>query len=491
LYWLLTIVLPGFDLFRYPAKLWTWAALGLSLLAAQQLHDATAQQRAAVPRRGLVIYASVTLLMLLLLVALRPWVIALMSMAPPDALFGPLAVSSAYVHLLISLLQGLLVALLTLTILRAGHEDETSRVMPQLRMWLRRPGPRLAWALVTITALDLTIANQWMVATAPATAASAPGISALDLAQLDERPLLARSGTWYPYSWAQNSSDDRLGESIAWDSLTARPKYPMLHDMATLQGSTSFSSREQRALMELLDELSVHDRQNFSILLRQLGVDFVCSPHGLHFNQMVPAGDGRRMRPVANDARWSTIVQPMPRAWIVHRAVPLAPPTTESTADLKDYLRDVFLPDGQPRDLRRELVLVTAEAASQRPDAVPHMREAERAHASECRVEEFGASSLRVEASLSRAGWLVVNESFDASWRAVVRSGGAHRAVDVQRGNHLMRAIPLPAGRHIVTLTYDPPSVRRGLWVSAISLLLCAFASLRVFLMGRRSELRV
>ena len=40
LYWLMTVVLPGYVYFRYPAKLLVIAALGLSMLAARGWDDA-------------------------------------------------------------------------------------------------------------------------------------------------------------------------------------------------------------------------------------------------------------------------------------------------------------------------------------------------------------------------------------------------------------------------------------------------------------------
>ena len=71
-----------------------------------------------------------------------------------------------------------------------------------------------------------------------------------------------------------------------------------------------------------------------------------------------------------------------------------------------------------------------------------------------------------VEATLSRAGYLVLVDAFDPGWRASVDGAPA----EVLRANLAFRAVALGAGTHRVELAYRPASVRIGLALSAAAL---------------------
>ncbi|MEW6207223.1 MAG: YfhO family protein [Acidobacteriota bacterium] len=68
--------------------------------------------------------------------------------------------------------------------------------------------------------------------------------------------------------------------------------------------------------------------------------------------------------------------------------------------------------------------------------------------------------ALRVEAA--RDGWLVVNESYDPGWKATVDG----KPVTVLPGNYAFRALPIPAGEHLVEMRYQPASFRIGMVIS-------------------------
>jgi len=72
-----------------------------------------------------------------------------------------------------------------------------------------------------------------------------------------------------------------------------------------------------------------------------------------------------------------------------------------------------------------------------------------------------------VEADLDDDGWLVTLEGYDPDWRASVDG----RPVPVQRANLAFRAVPVPAGRHVVEQRYLPGSIGRGLAVSGFGVL--------------------
>jgi hypothetical protein len=66
--------------------------------------------------------------------------------------------------------------------------------------------------------------------------------------------------------------------------------------------------------------------------------------------------------------------------------------------------------------------------------------------------------------------WLVVNDTFAPGWIATVDG----RRAPVVRANSLVRAVALDAGRHRVSLLYEPASVRWGVGLSGVALAISA-----------------
>ena len=63
---------------------------------------------------------------------------------------------------------------------------------------------------------------------------------------------------------------------------------------------------------------------------------------------------------------------------------------------------------------------------------------------------------------------LVVDEIYyPAGWTATVDS----REAPIVRADYLLRAVPVPEGRHIVTMRFEPASHRQGLLISWIATL--------------------
>jgi hypothetical protein len=82
---------------------------------------------------------------------------------------------------------------------------------------------------------------------------------------------------------------------------------------------------------------------------------------------------------------------------------------------------------------------------------------------------------LRIDATSSSDGILVVNDSFWPGWRATIDG----YEVPIWRADFLVRAVPWPAGRHVLEMKYDPPEVRIGWFVSLMGAL--ALVALSVF----------
>lgn len=91
------------------------------------------------------------------------------------------------------------------------------------------------------------------------------------------------------------------------------------------------------------------------------------------------------------------------------------------------------------------------------------------------RFERRGARDLALEAELEQPALVVLSQAFDPGWRAEL----AGVSMPLERVDHALSGLWLPAGRSEVRLRYAPQSVTRGLWISAATLLALAAMALR------------
>ncbi len=88
-----------------------------------------------------------------------------------------------------------------------------------------------------------------------------------------------------------------------------------------------------------------------------------------------------------------------------------------------------------------------------------------------CRLDEFSNLRLRATCDLPLPGLAVFAEQYAAGWSAWV-DGAPTRLL---QANAVMRAVPLRAGKHGVTLAFEPPGLRAGLWLSLLGAVAVAF----------------
>lgn len=96
------------------------------------------------------------------------------------------------------------------------------------------------------------------------------------------------------------------------------------------------------------------------------------------------------------------------------------------------------------------------------------------------RVDDTTEVSADVDAQGS--GYLVVADADVPGWRATVDGTAAPLVV----ADHAFHAVPVPAGRHTVTLTFHTPGASTGFVLTLVSLVLYAAAWLAVVLLRRR-----
>jgi hypothetical protein len=83
-------------------------------------------------------------------------------------------------------------------------------------------------------------------------------------------------------------------------------------------------------------------------------------------------------------------------------------------------------------------------------------------------VTAYAADSVRVHSSASADAWLVLSDTYYPGWTAWVDGQQA----TVLRGDVLFRAVPVPGGEHDVEFRFEPVSVKVGLVISLVSLLI-------------------
>jgi uncharacterized membrane protein YfhO len=95
--------------------------------------------------------------------------------------------------------------------------------------------------------------------------------------------------------------------------------------------------------------------------------------------------------------------------------------------------------------------------------------------------QELDAEHVLVRVNASAAGLLVVRNAFDKGWRATVDG----RPAPVLVADYVDQGVAVPAGSHVVDLTYHDGAIGAGLLVSAVSWL--ALLGLYVWARRRRT----
>ena len=80
-------------------------------------------------------------------------------------------------------------------------------------------------------------------------------------------------------------------------------------------------------------------------------------------------------------------------------------------------------------------------------------------------VLTYEPENVAIEAEAARSGYLVLADTYYPGWEARVDG----ELTPIYRANYLFRAVPLPAGRHVVEFSYHPLSVGLGALLTVVS----------------------
>ncbi len=97
-------------------------------------------------------------------------------------------------------------------------------------------------------------------------------------------------------------------------------------------------------------------------------------------------------------------------------------------------------------------------------------------------ITAYGPDQIAISADTSSSGYLVLSEIFYPGWKAFVDD----RPEQILRGDYLLRVVPLPPGKHVVRLVYDPLSIKVGIGLSIMTIFGLVLAT--VYSWGRRKR---
>jgi hypothetical protein len=83
------------------------------------------------------------------------------------------------------------------------------------------------------------------------------------------------------------------------------------------------------------------------------------------------------------------------------------------------------------------------------------------------RIVSENSGEVVVETKSDAPGWLVLLDTWFPGWRAAVDGAPA----ELRRADYDFRAVRVPAGTSTTRFTYEPFSLRLGLWLAALSAL--------------------
>jgi hypothetical protein len=239
--------------------------------------------------------------------------------------------------------------------------------------------------------------------------------------------------TPYP-GWAPPSPRDRWRASLGTRAYPV-PPVGAAHGIFHSYGR-DFLGIEPVPLARLDAALFLNEgTPSFHRLLRIGAVSQVLALHedGLPALQPVRRWPG----PFSEDIRLFRVPDPLPRAFVVG----------ESRIGGIEALLDPSF------DPARQVVL-----------SEPHGPPAPSFHG-EAHIVEWRADRVRLQSEATAPGLLVLVDTYDPGWRARVDG----EEVPVLPANVAFRAVPVPAGRHLVELRYRPRSVALGLALSSLA----------------------
>jgi hypothetical protein len=499
-YGLLTTIVPGFRLFRFPFKLLVFANLALSALAGIGWDSAAA----GVARRRTVAIAigllTITAVMLTASALLKEPLATMMASAPQSisSVFGPIDAHGAVAELIRGLGHGMLALGSSLALVIASPR------CPQ----------RCGLAAIVLLTVDLAVANSRLVYTIPEAdferlPAVVEAIRAAERSDPSPGPFrVHRLQSWVPIGWSEVSGHGRLRELVYWEIDTIHPGFGLLHGINYVLTEESETTRADysrffQPSLRIVDyrdaaalqvepgqHILYHPRNAFDLwgcryfILPSYPGDWTSPERGyasfidqtetiypeLTAMQGPAHRQDRERWMKTEDVQVRRNKAAFPRAWVVHSARRLPQLDRLTSAARNALIARIAFGNHRTSDdsvLSAPDLKSLAYIETDDPDRLAAYLPGASADRPESVTVRYD-SPVRVEiqARLARPGLVVLADTFDAGWRLKIDG----RPAPVLRANLLMRAAAVTAGAHRLVFTYEPTSVRAGALISLASL---------------------
>jgi hypothetical protein len=364
------------------------------------------------------------------------------------------------------------------------------------------------WAAIAILTADLATANARLVIAIPQSDFERePGIvrAIRDAEARDPSPgpfRIHRLPYWAPIGWSETRGTRRLRELASWEIETLQPGFGLLHGFSYVLSDEGQLGRADygrlfqptlravdaptaatlgvapghrvlyhpRRVLDLWGARYViapcyagdwSDRDSYAAFLSETELIYP-DPTAPEARAQTPEGkrwiETQDVQVLRNKAALS-------RAWVVHEARWVPPPNRSQDRRDDDLLSGPRLPDaaggshrGLPAlDFKAAALVETRnppELAAYLPGGPPDPGEA-------VSVRYDGSTRVVLTAFLRRPGIVVLADVVDPGWRLTVDDQPA----PILRANLMMRAAAVASGTHTLTYTYQPASVRLGVWI--------------------------
>jgi hypothetical protein len=494
LYWLMVHLLPGFGTFRYPAKLMTFAAVAFSALAAVGWDRLFSTDICL--RRPVVFVALVSLAVAVVAMLARPFLADWLGdswIAHGTPTYGPLQAGDA---------SWCIVRAIATTAVTLGLAAGACKFLP-----LRLNADSTAAIVLLIVAVDLGLANRWLVSTSAQEDFDAMPkvtkiIEAAEAAEPSTEPRqpfrVHRISIWSPRLWFDRVSPVQDEEVFRWERDTIQPKYGMLPHA----GSSRISYTINEGTLEPYDYWwffapfysNVTEKPRSVVYYPMRGFDMWGSKYFVLPHAVDPKDQHRGIATfllhseLIEESEWTEDDFQvrrngfaLPRAWVVHQLVYRTPIHGLRKEDRTDRMVEILYPgfDGlwlerahegkvmNPREVawieHPDPAFVTS---LQDPTADPV--------ADRCRIVRYDPDRVEIDVETAARGVMVLADLFFAGWELTVDG----KPTEILRVNRMMRGVPLSPGQHRVEFAYKPLSFRVGACITLVGLaaIACAFA---------------
>ncbi|WZO97419.1 hypothetical protein EP7_004452 [Isosphaeraceae bacterium EP7] len=501
-YWMMTLIFPGFHTFRYPAKLLTFTVLALAILAGAGWDRVIADQEAArrLRRRALALSGIGLAAILAITLARGPfvgWLTASAAEPASGSQLGPLNVQGAFQNARMAFVHsaGVLACLALLAALASRR-------------------PRLAGAaLLLLASVDLAMANSRFIATVPQSMLEGtPEVLKLiqDAEKLDPATgpfRIHRMPIWDPMIWQEQASNDRVADFVEWERATIQPKYGInygaeyTHTLGTAELYDydwffapfwrSANPQVSGALMIPEGERIVYQpRRGYDLWNTRYFVvpsisagwkdenrgyaSFVFNSDAVHPPAGAFDGPDREARELeyakTRDYRILRNRSAYPRAWVVHDVRLLKPVEGMDKTSRVEPMNEILyaddpiwkMPDWAVIDPKAIAWIETTDVNQVRPFITRSITDP-----SEVPVVRYPSPQrVEIDVNMMRPGIVVLADVFYPGWTLTIDD----KPAPILRANRAMRGAGVPSGRHKLVYTYNPVSFRNGLFLSTAAL---------------------